>query len=72
MLSDPTHRPGEPITAGLPIGPGAGPDGGTTMQGQSAKDVAMFKPWLPVLTKRANSGTVSPAFVRFVRGLRDF
>jgi len=26
-LSDPTSRPGEPVTAGLPVGPGAGPEG---------------------------------------------
>ena len=25
-LSDPTARPGEPVTAGLPVGPGAGPE----------------------------------------------
>lgn len=25
-LGDPTMRPGEPVTAGLPVGPGAGPE----------------------------------------------
>lgn len=25
-LDEPTHRPGEPVTAGLPVGPGAGPE----------------------------------------------
>lgn len=72
MLSDPTQRPDEPITAGLPIGAGAGPAAGTTMQGQAKQDVGLFKPWLPILSKHADSGSASPGFVRFVRGLRDF
>lgn len=72
MLSDPTQRPGEPITAGLPIGAGPGPSAGATMQGQAKQDVGLFKPWLPILSKHADSGSASPGFVRFVRGLRDF
>ena len=69
-LLDPTARPDEPITDGLPIGPGRGDV--TSMRSQSGKEIGMFKPWLPMLQQRANSGTASPTFVRLVRYLRDY
>lgn len=69
MLSDPTQRPGEPVTAGLPMGPGPGPAEST--RGLAAAEVGRFKPWLPLLEKHANSGDAAPSFVRMVRYLRD-
>ena len=70
MLTDPTARPDEPITAGLPIGAGPGPQ--DTIRSQAAGEVGRFKPWLPLLEKHANSGDAAPSFVRLVRFLRDY
>jgi hypothetical protein len=44
MLSDPTQRPDEPITAGLPIGAGPGPRGDNR-----AMETQALKKYLPLL-----------------------
>lgn len=44
MLMDPTQRPDEPITAGLPIGAGPGPQTDTRMQ-----ETQQLKKYLPLL-----------------------
>lgn len=66
MLLDPSSRPTEPVTAGLPGGgaPAAG------IKDAAATEWQRFKPWLPLLTERANSGDASPSFVMFVKRLR--
>lgn len=65
-LLDPTMRPDEPLTAGLP-GMGAAAGG---VRDAAGKEAERFKPWLPLLTQRANSGDASPSFVMFVKRLR--
>lgn len=72
-LSAPTQRPDEPVTAGAPVGPGAGPDILTHQTGAAgaAADMAAFKPWLPMLQRAASQPDVSPRFVQFVRAVRN-
>lgn len=41
-LSDPSARPDEPVTAGLPIGPGAGPDALGTIP-QAPEEVSVLR-----------------------------
>lgn len=47
MLTDPTTRPGEPITAGMPMGPGPGPE--VLGMDPRAAETAKLKRWLPML-----------------------
>lgn len=47
MLSDPTMRPDEPLTAGLSTGPGVGPEA-LNLDPRPAETMRMKK-WLPVL-----------------------
>lgn len=46
-LFAPTERPGEPITTGIPIGPGAGPEvmGGRPVQGKLSDTLAALLPY---------------------------
>jgi hypothetical protein len=44
MLSDPTMRPDEPVTAGLPIGPGSGPRADPRIQ-----ETQQLKKYLPLI-----------------------
>lgn len=46
-LTDPTQRPGEPLTSGLSSGPGPGPEAIT--QDTRAADTAKLRKWLPIL-----------------------
>ncbi len=69
MLLDPTQRPEEPLTAGLPIGAGPGPQ--DSYAAMSARETEQFKPFVPMLMAHANSGYASPSFVKFARYLRD-
>lgn len=65
-LDAPTQRPWEPETAGLPIGPGPGPEaltGGMT-------DVERLRPLLPVLELAASRPEASATARNFVRRLR--
>lgn len=66
-LLDPSQRPGEAVTTGLPE-TGMGGAGG--VKAAAAMEAERFKPWLPLLTQRANSGDASPSFVMFVKRLR--
>ena len=66
MLLDPTGRPDEPVTTGLP----GGGEAAFGVQQQAAREAERFKPWLPLLMERANSGDASPSFVMFVKRLR--
>lgn len=47
MLSDPTQRPDEPITAGMAMGAGAGPE--VLGMDPRAAETARLKKWLPML-----------------------
>jgi len=70
-LFGPTQRPDEPVTAGAPFGPGAGPtmNPGTNKLAQS--DAQMLSKYLPNLVAMAESPDTPEGFKRFVRHLRN-
>ena len=53
-MSDPTGRPDEPITAGLPSGLGAGPEAMTGYDPRAAETAKMKQKWMPYLGHLAN------------------
>lgn len=59
-LFDPTTRPDEPVTAGLPIGPGRSPEP------QLAGEYDMINKYLPALEAMASQKDAPPAFVALV------
>lgn len=59
-LFDPTNRPDEPVTAGLPIGPGRSPEP------QLAGEFDMINKYLPALESMASQADAPPAFVALV------
>ena len=67
----PSQRPEEPITAGMPFGPGAGsslpPEGPGNLTPEQAE---RLKSYLPVLVMLASQDDADPATKRFVRQLR--
>jgi len=74
-LNAPSDRPGEPVTQGAPVGPGAGPEilsGGMGSLGQATdSDVQGLKQYLPFLEERANMPSTPSSFVKFVKYLRE-
>lgn len=66
-IDAPTERPDEPMTAGLPFGPGPGPEALGIPQ---AGSVERLRPMLPVLELIASSGNADAETVNFVRRLR--
>lgn len=73
-LDAPTSRPDEPVTAGSPSGPGAGPESigiGMNNREQSAVDTRQIAQYLPSLERLANSPGVPTGFVRFVKYVRE-
>jgi hypothetical protein len=69
-LARPTDRPGEPLTAGLPIGPGPGPEALTQPPDFYAEDLGRFRDVLPTLEVLASLPTSSIQTRNFVRRLR--
>jgi hypothetical protein len=70
-LYAPTQRPDEPITTGIPMGPGAGPEVlGINNNVDSADDRARMVSYLPALEVMAASPSSSQAFRNYVRQLR--
>lgn len=66
----PTDRPGEPVTAGLPIGPGAGPEA-MGMGDSTQEDLRTLAPYLPtleLLTSQPGSSVTTRNLVRRLRG----
>ena len=69
-LSDPTQRPMEPITAGLPSGPGPGPEALTNFDPRPNETQALKK-WLPLLEPIMNSPDTPDSakiLIRYIRG----
>lgn len=68
-LDAPSARPDQPVTAGLPVGPGAGPD---VLGLRSERDVnlADIAPYLPALEVMANQPNATVAARNLVRRLR--
>src|SRR4249919_3859914 len=70
-LGAPTQRPNEPLTAGLPGGPGAGPSAPAIPAPQmSAAQRQRLQSYLPVLTVLASMPDADPATKQYVRSLR--
>ena len=70
-LYAPTQRPDEPITTGIPMGPGAGPEVlGINNNVDTEEDRARMVSYLPALEVMAASPSSSQAFRNYVRQLR--
>lgn len=68
-LDAPTGRPNEPVTAGVPIGPGVGPEALTIPD--EDLDLDTLKGYLPGLEILASLPTTSRATRKFIRTLRS-
>ncbi len=74
-MGSPTQRPDEPVTAGAPSGPGAGPEAvghSVSAKEQAVLDARQVARYLPSLERMANRPDALPSFVRFVKYLREF
>ena len=70
-LFAPTERPDEPITTGIPMGPGAGPEVlGINNNIDTEEDKARMVSYLPALEVLAASPDSSQAFRNYVRQIR--
>jgi len=68
-LMDPTSRPGEPITDGLNVGPGRGPDALQNRDPRNA-ETSQLKKWLPLMDPYVDDPETPDsvrAFIRYVR-----
>ena len=68
-LTDPTARPGEPISDGLSVGPGRGPE---SLQNRDPREMetSRLKKWLPLLDPYVDDPETPDsvrAFIRYVR-----
>ncbi len=67
-LFTPTQRPTEPVTAGAPFGPGAGPDlNRKTLSSMSQEEAQNLVSILPALEAASNSDYGTESFRRFVQ-----
>jgi len=57
-LTDPTMRPGEPVTSGLASGPGAGPEALAGYDPRAAETQKMKTKWFPYLRHISNDPEV--------------
>lgn len=71
LLAGPSQRPGEPVTAGLPIGAGAGPEAIERPQQGPTPEIMAAAQWLPIMEAKAASPTSSATFRQYVRYLRS-
>lgn len=71
-LGGDSERPDEPVTAGLPIGAGPGPQSfGPPKPAGPNPDVLLYAKWMPALELLANSPTASSETRQFYRRLRS-
>lgn len=66
MLLDPTARPEEPITAGLPVGPGPGPE----MMDPRVAETRALKRFLPLIEPFLDSPETPESVVALVKYIR--
>lgn len=69
-LSQPTQRPSEPLTDGLPTGPGRGMEAMTGFDPRRSETQALKK-WLPLLEPMVNSPETPDSvkmLIRYIRG----
>ena len=69
-FSRPTDRPDEPMTAGVPMGPGPGPEALAMSQFAADPDLAAMAAYLPTLELLASQPNASPSARNYVRRLR--
>ena len=70
-ITAPTERPEEPVTTGITMGPGAGPEALTLPgAGDTSEDMQRLISYLPALEVAASSPNSSQAFRNYVRVLR--
>lgn len=69
-LDAPTQRPSEPLTAGMPMGPGAGPEALGALAPRPENGVADLAPYLPVLEFMASRPNATSQTRNLVRRLR--
>jgi hypothetical protein len=66
----PTQNPDQPVTAGLPMGPGAGSTASPVQPTLTPQQVTRLKPYIPTLVLLASADDADPATKQFVRQLR--
>ena len=68
-----SQRPDEPVTAGAPFGPGAGPSGDPNMSVDKMADMdrKVISKYLPSMMGMVARGDTPEGFNRFVRHLRN-
>lgn len=72
-LDAPSQRPGEPVTHGAALGPGAGPDVmglANDPSVMSNQDLAQLRQYLPALLEMANRPDSTSSFRNYVRILK--
>jgi len=71
-MSAPTMSPGEPLTAGAPVGPGPGLEAlqGNDVFSQDMKMIAKYLPQFEVMAADEDTPDSFRQFVRYVRGNR--
>lgn len=68
-LDAPSERPGEPVTAGLPVGPGPGPEALGMGGVEPERDrLASYLPTLELLASQPGSSAALRQMVRMIRG----
>lgn len=71
-MSDPTNRPNEPVTAGLPSGPGPGPEALTGFDPRIEETRRLNARWGPILAPLAEDPETPASvrvLVRYMRGM---
>ncbi len=67
-FADPTARTGEPITAGMPMGAGPGPESLGLPDENGVEDLAMYLPMLEFMASQPGASAQTRNFVRRLRG----
>jgi len=66
MLTDPTQFPDEPVTAGLPMGPGPGPTRDTRYE--ETKQLKRYLPVLSMYLDNPETPNSVRSLYRYIRG----
>lgn len=72
MMSDPTARPDEPVTAGLDMGPGPGREALTGFDPRTQETAVIAAKWGPVLDHLSNKPDTPDSVRVMTRYLRGF
>lgn len=69
-LDAPSQRPNEPVTAGVPVGAGGGPEllGRLAQSEDGVEDLAMYLPMLEFIASQPGTSAQTRNFVRRLRG----